>query len=297
MPGTRREALRELTRGFSRTSRVMQQLLPVVLDWLSVTPDPDLGLLQLRRLTEGATRAAALGTTFRESPGAAKRLCRIVGSSRMLGDALHHQPDFVDILADDDDLVRERSRDELVDRALETLQWRADTDERRAGLRRFKRRELLRIAARDVLELAPIEVTARELASLADACVEAALQALEPSVPFAVLGLGRLGGRELSYASDIDVVFVYDGQEPADFDAAERLAIQLIAEVGATTAEDRRFASTPHCDPKARRARSHAPSTGIARTTATTALRGSSNHCCGPVRWPAIPTSARASSS
>ena len=236
-----REALQELTRGFSRTSRVMQQLLPVVLDWLSVTPDPDLGLLQLRRLTEGGTRAASLGTTFRESPGAAARVCRIVGSSRMLGDALFHQPDFVDLLADDDDLTRERSRDELVDLALETLQWRTDTDERRAGLRRFKRRELLRIAARDVLELAPIEVTARELASLADACVEAALRALEPALPFAVIGMGRLGGRELSYASDIDVLFVYDGHAAADFDVAERLATRLIAEVGATTAEGQTF--------------------------------------------------------
>ena len=71
---------------------------------------------------------------------------------------------------------------------------------------------------------ADLETTARELADLADACVEAALQSLEPPVPFAVIGVGRLGGGELSYASDIDVLFVYDGDGPADFAAAERIA-------------------------------------------------------------------------
>jgi glutamate-ammonia-ligase adenylyltransferase len=236
-----RAALRELTHGLTRSSRLMQQLLPVILDWLSTTPDPDLGLLQLRKLAEGATRAAALATTFRDMPGAAERVCRILGSSRLVGDALLRQPEIVELLGDDEWLTRERTDAELMDVALETLQWRTDPDQRRAGLRRFKRRELLRIAARDLLGLAPLETTARELADLADACVEAALRSLEPAVPFAVIGMGRLGGRELSYASDIDVVFVYDGDSPADFDVAERLASDLMAEIGATTAEGQTF--------------------------------------------------------
>jgi len=236
-----RAALRELTQGLTRSSRLMQQLLPVILDWLSTTPDPDLGLLQLRKLAEGATRAAALATTFRDMPGAAERTCRILGSSRLVGDALLRQPEVVELLGDDLWLGGERSLEELMDVALETLQWRADPDERRAGLRRFKRRELLRIAARDLVGLAPLQTTARELADLADACVEAALRSLEPSVPFAVIGMGRLGGHELSYASDIDVVFVYDGESPEEFDAAERLASNLMSEVGATTAEGQTF--------------------------------------------------------
>src|SRR4029077_1284593 len=106
---------------------------------------------------------------------------------------------------------------------------------------RFKRRELLRIASRDILGLAPIEVTARELAALADASVEAALQTLETQGPFAVIGMGRLGGRELSYASDIDVLFVYDGDRPSQFETAERVATQLIREIGATTPEGQTF--------------------------------------------------------
>ena len=79
----------------------MQQLLPVMLGWLSASPDPDLGLLALRRLTEGYNRSSTLARRFRESPTAAERTCRLLGSSRVLGLALYRQPDFVDALADD----------------------------------------------------------------------------------------------------------------------------------------------------------------------------------------------------
>ena len=236
-----RAALRELTSGFGRTSRVLQEMLPVILDWLSTTPDPDLGLLQLRRLAEGPTRGSALAVTFRDSTGAAERVCRVLGSSRFLGDSVFHQPTFIEMLGDDDELLREHTREELVETAAETLQWRSDPDHRRAGLRRFKRREFLRIATRDILGLAPIEVTARELSNLAEASVEAGLRALEPDVPFAVIGMGRLGGHELSYASDIDVLFVYEGDRPSHFDAATRLATELVREIGATTAEGQTF--------------------------------------------------------
>jgi [glutamine synthetase] adenylyltransferase / [glutamine synthetase]-adenylyl-L-tyrosine phosphorylase len=236
-----RAALRELTQGLTRRSRVMQQLLPVILGWLSATPDPDLGLLQLRRLAEGETRSTSLARTFRESPRAADRTCRLLGSSRLLGDALRRQPDFVEALGDDEVLAREKSRDELVEEALGTLTWRASVGDRRKGLRRFKRRELLRIASRDVLEFATIEATERELAALADACIEAALHAVHPRLPFAVIGMGRFGGAELSYASDLDVLFAYDGEDADDFRAAEQVATQLMHEIGGITPEGQTF--------------------------------------------------------
>jgi glutamate-ammonia-ligase adenylyltransferase len=219
----------------------MQQLLPVILGWLSVTPDPDLGLLQLRRLAEGETRSTSLARTFRESPGAAERTCRLLGSSRLLGDALRRQPDFVEMLGDDEWLGREKSRDELIAEALGTLTWRASVEDRRKGLRRFKRREMLRIASRDVLGFATIEATERELAALADACIEAAVHAVHPPVPFAVIGMGRFGGAELSYASDLDVLFVYDGEDADDFRAAEQVATQLMDEIGGITPEGQTF--------------------------------------------------------
>src|SRR5262249_20868116 len=88
-----------------------------------------------------------------------------------------------------------------------------------------------------------------------DACVGAAVRALEPEVPFAVIGMGRLGGRELSYASDIDVLFVYDGSGAAAFDAAERAATQLIREIGATTAEGQTFRIDTNLRPEGKHGR------------------------------------------
>ncbi|GIU86203.1 MAG: glutamate-ammonia-ligase adenylyltransferase [Acidimicrobiia bacterium] len=236
-----RAALRELTAGLTRRSRVMQQLLPVVLEWLSTTPDPDLGLLQLRRLSEGYTRASTLARSFRETPAAAERTCRLLGSSRVLGAALHRQPEYVDTLADDAALGTGLRRDALVAEALDTLDWREDDRARRTGLRRFKRRQLLHVGARDLLGYADLSTVGRELSYVADACVEAALRSLEPDVPFAVIGLGRLGGLELSYASDIDVVFVYEGAGATAFEQAERIAARLVRAVGETTAEGRTF--------------------------------------------------------
>jgi glutamate-ammonia-ligase adenylyltransferase len=236
-----RAALRELTAGLTRRSRVMQQLLPVLLTWLSAAPDPDLGLLQLRRLTEGYTRSSTVARRFRESPVAAERVCRLVGSSRVLGLALHRQPEFLDVLADPDELAAPLARAELVTEALDTLDWREDDRARRNGLRRFKRRQQLRIGARDLLGFANMRTVGRELSHLADASVEAALQSLEPDVPFAVIGMGRLGGQELSYASDIDVLFVYEGDDARTFDRAERLATRLMRAIGESTTEGRTF--------------------------------------------------------
>ncbi len=151
-----RAAVRELADGLTRRSRLMQELLPVILEWLSETPDPDLGLLQLRRLSEGPARSASLAVTFRDAPGAAERACRLLGSSRVIGDALRRHPEFVDTLDDDDALTQEITRDELVADASDTLEWRGDQEQRREGLRRFKRRELLRIATRRSPRLRPV---------------------------------------------------------------------------------------------------------------------------------------------
>ena len=238
-----RAAVRELAFGLTRRSKLMQQLLPVILEWLSTSPDPDLGLLQLRRLVEGPARSASLATTFRDAPGAAERACRLLGSSRVAGDALRRHPEFVDDLGDDDALGREKPRAELVADALETFEWRGDA---RSPTRGSPPVQAARAAAhrrrRDLLGFAPLEVTERELTGLAEACLEAALSGIDPPLPFAVIGMGRLGGAELSYASDIDVLFVYDGDEsPPTSTPRSASPRELVAEIGETTSEGQTF--------------------------------------------------------
>jgi [glutamine synthetase] adenylyltransferase / [glutamine synthetase]-adenylyl-L-tyrosine phosphorylase len=221
-----RAAVRDLTRGLTRSSRMMQQLLPLVLDWLSTSPDPDLGLLGLRKLASGEQRTMELANAFRDSPEVARRLCQLLGTSGLLGDVLAANPDLIVRLADVDRL-QTLDHGALVDSADRALDWRTDIDDRQQALRRWRGRHLLGVSARDVFGAADVAAVGADLGALAEACVRAALASLEPKVPFAVVALGRFAGGELSYASDLDVLFVHEGSTPADHEEGLRVAAGL----------------------------------------------------------------------
>ena len=233
-------AVKELTRGLNRSSRLMQQMLPLLLDWLSTAPDPDLGLLVLRNLLGDQVRSMQLIEAFRDSAETARRLCLIAGTSRMLGDILRQNPDLVPRLPDVERLLTQ-PRDELVHSAATTVSWRSSGDHVRTGLRRWKDRHMFGIAARDVLDLAHVDVVGTNLTVLAEVVLEATLATIEPQVPFAVLGMGRFGGGEMSYASDLDVLFVYEGRGATAADEANRVAKALNRFVGGTTPADRLY--------------------------------------------------------
>src|SRR5205085_10561354 len=108
---------RELTAGFSRASRLLQQVFPLLLDWLSRGPDPDLGLLQLRTVASGVTEASALARAFRDSPAAAERTCCLLGPSRVVGAAVRRVPEFPALLADDAALAEAKPNDVLTQEA------------------------------------------------------------------------------------------------------------------------------------------------------------------------------------
>ena len=227
-------AVRELTRGLNRASRLMQQMLPLMLDWLSTSPDPDLGLLQLRNLLAGKPRPTALLEAFRESPEAAQRLCLLLGTSRLLGDTLAHNPDLVTRLPYPERLAT-HPRDQLVANATSAAAWRATRGERQEALRRWNDRNRFGVAARDLFGVADISTVGRDLTTLGEAVVEVALAGLAPKVPFAVIAMGRFGGAELSYASDLDVIFVFDGAGAGDAAEADRVATSLMRFVGGPT--------------------------------------------------------------
>jgi glutamate-ammonia-ligase adenylyltransferase len=233
-----RAAIRDLTRGFTRASRLMQQLLPLILGWLSESPDPDLGLLNVRNLFQDSQRSAGLTRVFRESPEAARRLCHLVGTTRLAADTLQRNPELAARLPDAARLVT-RERSALVESASLAVGWRSELAERQRALRRWKDRHLFGVIGRDVLHGAAVTDVGRGITALAEASLEAALHSFdEPSLPFAVIALGRFAGAELSYASDLDVVFVYDGTAAADFQRATRLAMEVRRFVtGATPTE------------------------------------------------------------
>jgi glutamate-ammonia-ligase adenylyltransferase len=227
-------AVKELTRGLSRSSRLMQQLLPLLLDWLSQAPDPDLGLLVVRNLLSRESHNRTLSETFRDSPATAQALCTIAGTSRLLGDALLHNPDLVARL-DRPERLATQPRAQLVASADKAVQWRPARSDRQETLQRWNLRHRFGIAARDVLGHSDVREVGGDLTDLAEATLESALTALDPQVRFAVLGLGRFGGAELAYASDLDVIFVYDGDGSAAAEEARRVATALMRFVGGTT--------------------------------------------------------------
>jgi len=228
-----RVALQELTRGLTRSSRLMQQFLPLLLGWLSEAPDPDLGLLGLRKLASGGQRTTELAVAFRDSPESARRLCLLLGTSARLSATLEREPDLIPALGGPGGLDP-RPPEAMLEAATAALEWRPGLDDRQHALQRFRRREELRIAAADVLGLPGeggedvVVATARSLTALAEAALQAALATLSPPLPFTVVALGRFGGAELSYASDLDVVCVYDGSTAEDFAAAEKTAEALL---------------------------------------------------------------------
>lgn len=233
-------AMSELTRGLTRSSRLMQQLLPLLLDWLSQSPDPDLGLLVLRNLLTGPRASRQVAETFRESPAAAQSLCLLAGTSRLLGEILSANPDLVARL-DDPARLDTKTVDDLVTTATTALQLREGQTERQQSLRRWQQRNLLGIAARDVFGHAEVQTVGRDLTALADASIETALRSLEPTIPFAVIGMGRFGAAELAYASDLDVMFVHGGSGPDAVDEARRLASSLMRMIGGATPVSRLY--------------------------------------------------------
>ncbi|HDK44754.1 MAG TPA: bifunctional glutamine-synthetase adenylyltransferase/deadenyltransferase, partial [Actinobacteria bacterium] len=236
-----RTAVAELTTGLSRRSRLMRQTLPLMLDWISESPDPDLGLEQLRLLVAATADHAQLVATLRDTPIAAERLCHILGSSRLLGKLLDRIPEMLPVLGDDQALAATVTRDMLVGRAVHAVSTRPNRARQLRALRRFVQGRLVRTAVRDLLGLADMPTVGRELADTADAAAQAALTIATdhtrsdsryrtlPEIPFSVIAMGKWGAQELNYASDIDVLFVYDTPTGTDPDLTRSYANQIAA--------------------------------------------------------------------
>ncbi|MEA1903511.1 MAG: bifunctional [glutamine synthetase] adenylyltransferase/[glutamine synthetase]-adenylyl-L-tyrosine phosphorylase [Actinomycetota bacterium] len=225
--GAATTAFGELTTGLSRKSRVMHQILPLMLDWLSQSPDPDLGLAQLRLLLARTPDHGALVALLQNNPVAGERLCLLLGNGKLLGDLIDRIPEFIPRLASDERIRDVRDGEAAVNRLIALLDARPDRDVRVGTVRRFVRRRKLRIAARDVLGEAPTEATLRALSDTADAALVGALHTLTDGEleGFGVVAMGKWGGRELSYGSDLDLMYVYRNE--SDRARANELAVGL----------------------------------------------------------------------
>lgn len=242
-----RHAVESMTAGLSRRSRVMQQALPLMLDWLSRSPDPDLGIDQLRRLMANTSDHSTLVRLLQSNPVAGERLCLLLGTGTVLGELIDRIPEYAPRLADDE-LIRDiRNVEGATARLRGLLQSRTETEDRIGTIRRFVRRRKLRIATRDVLGEAEPVATLRSLSDTADAAMNGALFATgHQNAGFAVVALGKWGGRELSYGSDLDLMYVYDDSEDRD------LALELTSRLSRILSEPSRHGPAYQLDPKLR---------------------------------------------
>jgi glutamate-ammonia-ligase adenylyltransferase len=256
-------SLRALTSGLSRRATLMRAMLPVMLPWLAEAPDPDGGLAALRGLAEALGDRAAFYGMVRDNPAAAELLCTVLGTSRLLGDMLARHPELLTAMADQHRLAATRGPGELVASATAIVARHAEPAAAWDGLRRFKRRELVRVAVRDLTGDLPVERVGTELTALAQACLEAGLliamrEAGEgpPPVRIAVLAMGKLGGTELSYTSDLDVLFCHEPVPGADPEvatrAADRVVRELLRGLSAVTPEGTCFRVDPNLRPEGR---------------------------------------------
>lgn len=214
----------------------------VLLDALGTTADPDLALLGLVRLVEAQPPAErpAFTTTLLSAKPFRDRLLGVLGASEALADHLARHPH------DWQALVTYEAAD-LHPGVAEFERGLAEAGDP-VTLRVAYRRCLLAIAARDVCGTTDVAQTAAELADLATATLRAALRIARAAAPedaarcrLAVIAMGKCGGHELNYVSDVDVIFVGEAADGADeakaLQAATRLASHLMRICSETTVE------------------------------------------------------------
>ncbi len=237
-----------LTSGVSRTAAIQRTLLPVLLSEFADAPEPDRGLLGYRSVSDTLGSTPWYLRLLRDEGPVALRMARLLAMSRYVTDLLARDPEALRLLVNDTDLAP-RSAAALADGMRSVVRRHDDPAAAVHAVRALRRRELFRIAAADLLGLLDVQGVGHALAELTDAVLAAVLTTAtravwgdQASARIAVIGMGRLGGREMSYASDADVIFVHE-PEPGATDQAASDGVRQVAE------QMRSMLSAPAPDP------------------------------------------------
>ena len=243
--------LEALSSGVSRRAAIQRTLLPVMLGWFADGPDPDAGLLGFRRVSEDLGSTPWYLRLLRDESAAAQRLAQILSSSRYATELLLRAPDLVTMLADDAELSA-RPLASLLAEAESTVDRHDDPVVAVGALRAARRRELFRIAVGELVGLSTLEQAGPAITDVNIATLAGALEVVKSHVReshldvdrirFAIIGMGRFGGGELGFSSDLDVMFVYDAEQGVDDTSAAKAAFAVANEL-------RTALMTPSADP------------------------------------------------
>ena len=245
-PGTAFRRLKEFVEGpgfvhvSRRTSELARELIPKMFaacrkadDHTSQSDkpflsDPDRVLTRLDAFIQGYGARATLFELWNSKPASFELLLMLFDRSEFLAETVIRSPELLDDLVVGERLRQRKSTAEI----LRDLQHGVNDVDQFAWLRRYHEAERLRIGLRDILGLADYEQNMAELSALADACLQYALEVVMrenklKSPPFAIIGLGKLGGMEINYGSDLDIVFV-TAAKPKDLPKLQKLATRVM---------------------------------------------------------------------
>jgi [glutamine synthetase] adenylyltransferase / [glutamine synthetase]-adenylyl-L-tyrosine phosphorylase len=210
-----------------RARRHLERIAPLLLQEVVDAPEPDMALLNLERFL-GALRArATFFALLTENKGIIKLLVSLFGTSQFLSRIFIQHPEILDSLVSRSYAAPFKDRQAMAHDLAELLKNAGDYEQKLDVLRRFRNEEFLRVAMGDIHGHTPQGQGTLQLSYLAEVCLERAVSiAREELLPrfgrpisretgeeaqFAIVGMGKLGGRELNYHSDLDIIFIYDG--------------------------------------------------------------------------------------
>ena len=207
------QALADDPRDRTQLADILDQLLNEVAE----SPDPDQALDYLERFAKAGPNKAALIAYLKSSPSTTHLLVTVFGSSPYLSQVLIRNPEYLHWVSRPDVLARVRSRRDLKNDLNGFLRALRSADRQLDALRRFRRREMLAIGVRDLLRKASVEETTAALSVLAEVLIERAYTVCRAALRgtyglarsgFTVLAMGKLGGGELNFSSDVDLMYV-----------------------------------------------------------------------------------------
>lgn len=245
---------------FERIGTHYREVLRTWLERVARSADPDESLNHLDRILHSGLDPIELMARLSLEPEAMEILLAIAGQSPFLSEIVIREPGRLLWLLDSEDLRETKRWPHYRTEIASLLEDCASGPEQAAQLlRRYRNREILRIAVRDILGLGKIEDCALELSNLADNLVSESCRQVRADyrerfgcpltgegkeAQFAVIALGKLGGRELNFSSDIDLMFVYEGEGKPEnkpgwdnFVYFSKLAVDLVALLTASTDE------------------------------------------------------------
>ncbi|MBP7881894.1 MAG: bifunctional [glutamate--ammonia ligase]-adenylyl-L-tyrosine phosphorylase/[glutamate--ammonia-ligase] adenylyltransferase, partial [Candidatus Methylopumilus sp.] len=202
-------------------------LMPLVIALSAKEADPDMALMRVSDLLESICRRASYLALLAEYPAALNLVIKLTTASPWLAQYLTQHPVLLDELLDTQHLYAvpdfSLMRDELKRRLAEV---EGDVERQMDVMRHFKHAAVFRFAAKDVAGELPLQALSDYLSALANLILDVTIETIWPTLrgkhrdepKFAVIGYGKLGGKELGYASDLDIIFLYD--DPAE-NAAE----------------------------------------------------------------------------